>query len=73
MKIAIVTACPSGIASSLIAAGLLEKAVAELNWQADIECHSSVAPVTSLTQQQIAAAECIVIAANANVNDGRFI
>jgi len=73
MKIAIVTACPSGIASSLIAAGLLEKAVAELNWQADIECHSSVAAVTSLTQQQIAAAECIVVAANANINDARFI
>ncbi|WP_017223098.1 PTS fructose transporter subunit IIBC [Moritella dasanensis] len=73
MKIAIVTACPSGIASSLIAAGLLEKAVTELKWQADIECHSSVAPMTSLTEQQIAAAECIVIAANANVNDSRFI
>jgi len=73
MKIAIVTACPSGIASSLIAAGLLEKAVAELNWQADIECHSSVAAVTSLIPQQIAAAECIVIAANANVNDARFV
>jgi len=73
MKIAIVTACPSGIASSLIAAGLLEKAVAELNWQADIECHSSVAAVTSLIPQQIAEAECIVIAANANVNDARFV
>lgn len=73
MKIAIVTACPSGIASSLIAAGLLEKAAAELNWQADIECHSSVAPVSSLTSQQIDAAECIIIAANANVNDERFI
>ena len=30
MKIAIVTTCPSGIANSVIAAGLLEKAAAEL-------------------------------------------
>lgn len=73
MKIAIVTACPSGIASSLIAAGLLEKAVTELNWQANIECHSSVAPVTRLTDKQITEADCIVIAANASLDDARFI
>ncbi len=30
MKIALVTACPSGIATTIIAAGLLEKAAAEL-------------------------------------------
>ncbi|QUM77296.1 PTS fructose transporter subunit IIBC [Moritella sp. 24] len=73
MKIAIVTACPSGIASSLIAAGLLEKAVTELNWQADIECHSSVAPVTPLSGKQITDADCIIIAASANIDDTRFI
>ncbi|WP_392339878.1 PTS fructose transporter subunit IIBC [Moritella marina] len=73
MKIAIVTACPSGIASSLIAAGLLEKAATELNWQADIECHSSVAPMTALTEQQIAAAEYIVVAASTTIDDSRLI
>ena len=31
MNIVIVTACPSGIANSIIAAGLLEKASAELD------------------------------------------
>ena len=35
MKIVIVTACPSGIANSIIAAGLLEKASAELGWSAE--------------------------------------
>ncbi|KXO07754.1 PTS system, fructose-specific IIB component / PTS system, fructose-specific IIC component [Moritella sp. JT01] len=73
MKIAIVTACPSGIASSLIAAGLLEKAVTELKWQANIECHSSVAPVTPLTDKQIAEADCIIVAASKNIDDARFI
>ncbi|QUM79954.1 PTS fructose transporter subunit IIBC [Moritella sp. 5] len=73
MKIAIVTACPSGIASSLIAAGLLEKAVTELKWQANIECHSSVAPVTLLTDKQIAEADCIIVAASQNIDDARFI
>ncbi len=73
MKIAIVTACPSGIASSLIAAGLLEKAVTELKWQANIECHSSVASVTPLTDKQIAEVDCIIIAASQNIDDARFI
>ncbi|SGZ07215.1 PTS fructose transporter subunit IIBC [Moritella viscosa] len=73
MKIAIVTACPSGIASSLIAAGLLEKSVTELKWQANIECHSSVAPVTPLTDKQIVEADCIIVAASQNIDDARFI
>ncbi len=73
MKIAIVTACPSGIASSLIAAGLLEKAVTELKWQVNIECHSSVAPITPLTDKQITEADCIIVAASQNIEDARFI
>ena len=57
MKLAIVTACPSGIANSIIAAGLLEKASKELNWQVNIECHSSIMPVQALTSEQIEEAE----------------
>ncbi|MFT4835207.1 MAG: PTS system fructose-specific IIC component [Psychromonas sp.] len=72
MKLAIVTACPSGIANSIIAAGLIEKAVSALNWEASIECQSSVKPVQPLTQQQIDQADCIVIAANTAVDLSRF-
>lgn len=72
MKLAIVTACPSGIASSIIAAGLIEKAVSALNWEAAIECQSSVKPAQPLTQQQIDQADCIVIAANTTVDLSRF-
>jgi fructose PTS system EIIBC or EIIC component len=72
MKIAIVTACPSGIANSVIAAGLLEKAAAELKWNADIECQSTVTASTSLTTEQIKAADYIVIAASTAVNTSRF-
>ncbi|MCE7628415.1 PTS fructose transporter subunit IIABC, partial [Vibrio fluvialis] len=42
MNIAIITACPSGVANSIIAAGLLEQAAKSLNWTAAVECHSSV-------------------------------
>ncbi|MCW8327834.1 PTS fructose transporter subunit IIBC [Photobacterium sp. SDRW27] len=72
MKIAVVTACPSGIANSVIAAGLMEKAAAELKWTADIECQSTVMPVKALTNTQIADADCIVIAANTAVDTTRF-
>ncbi|WP_354623186.1 PTS fructose transporter subunit IIBC [Psychromonas sp. MME2] len=72
MKLAIVTACPSGIANSIIAAGLLEKASKELNWQVNIECHSSIMPVQSLTTEQIEEAECIIIATNTPVDNSRF-
>lgn len=72
MKIAVVTACPSGIANSVIAAGLMEKAAAELQWTADIECQSTVMPIKVLTDTQIAEAECIVIAASTAVDTTRF-
>ncbi|MFB9136801.1 PTS fructose transporter subunit IIBC [Vibrio olivae] len=73
MNIAIVTACPSGVANSIIAAGLLEKAAAALNWTAHIECQSSVLDGSQLTQQQIDQADVVIIAANSDVDDTRFI
>ncbi|WP_318417282.1 PTS fructose transporter subunit IIBC [Photobacterium leiognathi] len=73
MKISIVTACPSGIATTLIAAGLLEKAAAELKWQANIECHTTLKPTQLLTEQQIEQSDCIVIAANTEVDEQRFV
>ncbi|WP_305844156.1 PTS fructose transporter subunit IIBC [Photobacterium leiognathi] len=73
MKISIVTACPSGIATTLIAAGLLEKAAAELKWQANIECHTTLKPTQLLTEQQIEQSDRIVIAANAEVDEQRFV
>lgn len=73
MKLAIITACPSGIASSILAAGLIEKASAELNWQASIECQSSIKPVQILTQQQIEQADYIIIATNTAIDLSRFI
>ncbi|OEF25566.1 PTS fructose transporter subunit IIBC [Vibrio rumoiensis] len=73
MNIAIITACPSGVANSIITAGLLEQAVKTLNWTAAIECQSTVIPSTALTQQQIDDADAIIIAANTSVNTSRFV
>ncbi|KIF51438.1 PTS fructose transporter subunit IIBC [Vibrio owensii] len=73
MNIAIITACPSGVANSIIAAGLLEQAAAKLGWNAKIECQSSVVEPTLLTDADIEQAEAIVIAANTPVDTSRFV
>ena len=62
MNIVIVTACPSGIANSIIAAGLLEKASAELGWSAVVECHNQLSEPRVLTSAEIAAADLVVVA-----------
>ncbi|HDM8044553.1 TPA: PTS fructose transporter subunit IIBC [Vibrio campbellii] len=73
MNIAIITACPSGVANSIIAAGLLEQAAAKLGWNAKIECQSNVVEPTLLTDADIEQAEAIVIAANTPVDTSRFV
>lgn len=73
MSIAVITACPSGIANSLIAAGLLKKAASKLNLDVMIESHSSVAPVTTLDPEAIAQAEVILIASDIELDLSRFV
>ncbi|WP_217538440.1 PTS fructose transporter subunit IIBC [Vibrio metschnikovii] len=73
MNIAIITACPSGVANSIIAAGLLEQAAKSLNWNAAVECHSSILDTTTLTEADIAQAEVVIIAANTPIDTSRFV
>lgn len=73
MNIAIITACPSGVANSIIAAGLLGKAVKSLDWNAKIECQSSVVQGITLTANDIAESDVVVIAANTPIDTTRFI
>ena len=72
-NIAIVTACPSGVANSIIAAGLLKQASDKLNINALIECQSTVLPVEVLSIANIEAAEAIIIASNSDIDTTRFI
>lgn len=73
MNIAIITACPSGVANSIIAAGLLEQAAKSLNWTSVVECHSSVIEGYKLTDSDISNAEVVIIAANTPVDTTRFV
>ncbi|WP_409421399.1 PTS fructose transporter subunit IIBC [Pseudaeromonas sp. ZJS20] len=71
MKVAIITTCPTGIANSIIAAGLLEKAAGALVWEAQIECHSMVGEQRRLTREEIEAAELVVVTGD-GADMGRF-
>ncbi len=73
MNIAIVTACPNGVANTILAAGLLEQAATKLGWNAKIECQSSVIEAKPLSESDIAQAEIIIIAADTPVRTSRFI
>lgn len=73
MNIAIITACPSGVANSIIAAGLLEQAAKSLNWTAAVECHSSVLETHTLTETEIAQADVVILATNTPVDTTRFV
>ncbi|WP_159652929.1 PTS fructose transporter subunit IIBC [Vibrio atypicus] len=73
MNIAIITACPSGVANSILAAGLLEQASKKLSWDAKIECQSTVVEPNILSQSDIEQAEVIIIAANRDVDTSRFV
>ncbi|NAW97085.1 MULTISPECIES: PTS fructose transporter subunit IIBC [unclassified Vibrio] len=73
MKIAIITACPSGVANSIIAAGLLEQAAKSLNWTAVVECHSSIIQGHTLSSSEIDNADVVVIARNTPIDTTRFI
>ncbi|MGF1764658.1 PTS fructose transporter subunit IIBC [Aliivibrio kagoshimensis] len=73
MKISIVTACPSGIASTVIAAGLLQQAAKDLGHSSVVECQSSVQDYAPLKADDIAQAEVVVIAAMDGLDTSRFV
>ncbi|GAD88668.1 fructose-specific phosphotransferase system enzyme IIBC component [Vibrio halioticoli NBRC 102217] len=73
MNIAIITACPSGVANSIIAAGLLEKAAQSLQISAKIECQSKVVEGYTLTPQDIDGADTIIIATDTLIDTSRFV
>lgn len=64
MNIILVTACPSGMATTFLAAKRLEQAAQRQGWSAHVEMHGEVAPLQAATAEQIANADLIVVAAD---------
>ncbi|NDL71489.1 PTS fructose-like transporter subunit IIB [Vreelandella alkaliphila] len=64
MNLILITACPSGMATTFLAAKRLEQAVTRMGWSAHVEMHGEIAPLQAATAEQIANADLIVVAAD---------
>ena len=71
-KILAVTSCPTGIAHTYMAAEGLEKAARAKGWKIKVETRGSAGAKNVLTAQEIETADCIIVAADAQVPMERF-
>ena len=67
-----ITSCPTGIAHTFMAAEALQKAARGLGHAIKIETQGSVGSQNTLTDEDIAAADAVVIAADTKVDTSRF-
>lgn len=72
MRYVAVTACPTGIAHTYMAAEKLQMAAAEAGHEIKVETQGSIGAENVLTAADIAAADAVIIAADKNVELDRF-
>lgn len=67
-----ITSCPTGIAHTFMAAEGVEQGAKALGYAVKVETQGSVGAQNTLTAEEIAAAEVVIIAADTNVDMSRF-
>ncbi|MGM0240805.1 MULTISPECIES: PTS fructose-like transporter subunit IIB [Enterococcus] len=73
MKIVAVTACPSGVAHTYLAAESLELAGKNNSVECHVETQGSIGIENELTAEQIAAADAVILTNNIGIkNEDRF-
>lgn len=73
MKILGVTACPTGIAHTYMAAEAIENAAKKKGYEVKVETRGSVGVENGLTDADIASADLIILACDTTVPTERFI
>lgn len=71
-KIVAVTACPTGIAHTYMAAENLQMAAKEMGVDIKVETQGSIGAENQLTEEDIKAADAVIIAAATKVDKSRF-
>lgn len=71
-KLLAVTACPTGIAHTYMAADSLKKAAKGKNVEIKVETRGAVGVENELTAEEIAEAHAIIVAADMDADEGRF-
>ncbi|MBU3057283.1 PTS fructose-like transporter subunit IIB [Pseudomonas indica] len=72
MKLAIVTACPNGMVTSVISARLLEAAAQRLGWTVHVEVQDPQHPEARLPAETIAIADWVLVVSSGSVDLSRF-
>jgi PTS system fructose-specific IIC component len=71
-RIVAITACPTGIAHTFMAADALKKAAAQSGHEIRVETQGSVGAKAQLTEEEIRKADLVIIAADTHVDTSRF-
>lgn len=73
MKLAIVTACPNGMVTSVLCARLLDAAAQRQGWSTSVEVVDSAHPERELSAATIEAAEWVLLVTTGAVDMSRFV
>ncbi|MPQ70201.1 MULTISPECIES: PTS fructose-like transporter subunit IIB [unclassified Pseudomonas] len=73
MKLAIVTACPNGMVTSVLCARLLDAAAQRQGWSTSVEVHDSQHPERQLSAATVGAAEWVLLVSSVPVEMSRFV
>ncbi|WP_053213290.1 PTS fructose-like transporter subunit IIB [Pseudomonas sp. Q12-87] len=73
MKLAIVTACPNGMVTSVLCARLLDAAAQRQGWSTSVEVHDPAHPERQLSAATLDAAEWILLVASGPLDLSRFV
>lgn len=68
-----ITACPTGVAHTFMAAEALQQGANKLGYRIDVETQGSVGAKNILTDEAIAAADIVILATDIEVNTDRFV
>ena len=72
-KIVAATGCPTGVAHTFMAQEKLEQAAKAKGVTIKVETHGQIGVENELTPEEIAQADAVIIAADKDVNDERFV
>lgn len=73
MKLAIVTACPNGMVTSVLCARLLDAAAQRQGWSTSVEVHDPARPERQLSAAILSAAEWVLVVSSGPVDLSRFV
>ncbi|HEJ8029037.1 TPA: PTS fructose transporter subunit IIBC [Serratia marcescens] len=71
-RIVAITACPTGVAHTFMAAEAIESEAKKRGWWVKVETRGSVGAGNAITPEEVAAADLVIVAADIEVDLGKF-